>query len=85
MPDYDYGCAIGPVICLKAREKANRPKAQNPSTAGYPATAVHSRHYLIDETLADRFVEYEVTKFANRTAGYTSTYMFAGQVSVHVH
>jgi hypothetical protein len=66
-------------------EKVTQGIARGTYDVTYPAAASYSRQYLSDDTTANGYLEYEVTKLANRTTSYLSDYTFAGQVGGRIY
>jgi hypothetical protein len=66
--------------CGRISEKVTQAVARGTYDVNYPAAASYSRQYLSDDTTANGYLEYEITKLANQTKSYISDYTFAGQV-----
>jgi hypothetical protein len=62
-------------------EQVSRAFASNPTDNRFPGVASYARQYLADQSSTGSYIEFEITKLANRTLGYQSDAIYAGQVS----
>lgn len=66
--------------CKRVTERVSRGVLSRPFDSRYPAAASYNRQYLADESATGSYAEVEVTNVANKTAGYQSDSIYAGQV-----